>query len=274
MPRLGVCSWSLRPASPADLASKVRAVGISAVQLALDPLREGAWGEHETLAALEGITILSGMMGTKGEDYTTLDSIRATGGVVPDEHWEENLARARANAAIAARLGVRLVTFHAGFIPHGESPARRVLVDRIHAVADAFAAHGVDIALETGQEDAATLLAFLNELVRPSVGVNFDPANMILYGMGDPMAALAALAPRVRQVHIKDAIPGPARGQWGAETPAGRGAVRWADFCGVAKSAGLLDRCDLVIERESGDERIADCRTAAALARGLAPGIA
>ena len=76
--RIGVCSWSLRPEGPEDLARKVRACGLDAVQLALDPIRTGAWDERATHRALRdyGIAVLSGMIATKGEDYTTLDSIR------------------------------------------------------------------------------------------------------------------------------------------------------------------------------------------------------
>jgi hypothetical protein len=89
VPRLGVCSWSLQPSSPADLVAKLREIGVDACQLALDPLREGAWKLGETRDALRaaGIEIRSGMMGTHGEDYSTLDTIRVTGGVRPNEHW-------------------------------------------------------------------------------------------------------------------------------------------------------------------------------------------
>jgi len=87
--RLGVCSWSLQPASPEELAGRVRQTELSAVQLALDPLRTKEWSFGGTVKALEagGIAVLSGMMGTKGEDYSTLETIKRTGGVRPDEHW-------------------------------------------------------------------------------------------------------------------------------------------------------------------------------------------
>ena len=80
--RLGVCSWSLRPETPAELAERVRATGLGTVQLALDPSRTGAWSLEDTRAELEaaGTTIASGMMATRGEDYSTLETIRRTGG--------------------------------------------------------------------------------------------------------------------------------------------------------------------------------------------------
>ena len=266
MPRLGVCSWSLQPSSPADLAAKVGQCAVQAVQLALEPLRTGAWNETETIRVLEAndISILSGMMAMKGEDYSTLDTIRQTGGVRPDSTWPDNLAAAKANAALAERLGLSLVTFHAGFLPHEESdPEREAMVDRLRRLVDLFGDRGVQVAFETGQESAETLLDVLADV--PGAGVNFDPANMILYGMGDPVDALRELAPRVAQVHVKDANPTERAGHWGSETAAGQGSVSWTDFFEAYRSAGLA--CDLAIEREAGASRIPDVRAAAALVR-------
>ncbi len=267
--RIGVCSWSLQPASPADLAEKVRAVGLSHVQLHLDPLREGAWPEAETAAALADadVSVVSGMMAMAGEDYSTLETIRATGGVRPDERWETNLAAAEGNAALARRLEVGLVTFHAGFLPHDAAdPERGVMLERLRTLIDRFAAEGVRVAFETGQESADTLLDVLAELDRPDAGVNFDPANMILYDMGEPVDALRALAPWVRQIHVKDANRTTTPGTWGEEVPVGSGQVDWGAFFRVVREAGL--DCDLLIEREAGADRAADIRTARALVLG------
>lgn len=263
---VGVCSWSLRPSSPAELAQRVRACGLAAVQLALDPIRTGQWDEQECVDELAraGVEIRSGMMAMRGEDYSTLESIRRTGGVRLDAHWVHNLAAARENAALAARLGLRLVTFHAGFIPEQRgNPLRRVMIDRLRALLDRFDAEGVHVAFETGQETAETLLDALAELDRPGVGVNFDPANMILYGMGDPVAALRQLAPYVAQLHIKDARPAERAGEWGEETPVGSGAVDWTALFGVVEQSGL--DCDLMIEREAGSNRVEDISAAAAV---------
>lgn len=264
MNRLGVCSWSLRPSSARELVARMRECALGAVQLALDPIRTGEWEEDETRRELDraGIRVLSGMMTTIGEDYSTLETIRETGGIRPDRHWEVNLANARAIAAIAKRMGLRLVTFHAGFLPHGagaaESRERATMLSRLRTLADVFAERGVKLGLETGQESAGTLLSALGELRHASVGVNFDPANMILYGMGDPVASLRALARHVVQIHLKDAMATNTPGTWGAEVPVGDGAVDWSAFFGVVKSERL--GVDLVLEREAGESRVADVR--------------
>lgn len=261
--RLAVCSWSLQPESPQELVVKLRSTGISRVQLALDPLRESpaVWQDTNRLLPQAGITIVSGMFGCVGEDYSTLDSIRSTGGIVPDATWEQNLKNIQATVNIAADLGLRLVTFHAGFVPHDSAdPDYQKLMQRLATVAEIFAAKKMAVALETGQETAPALAALLAALKSPNVGVNFDPANMLLYNQGDPIQAMRLLGPWIRQVHIKDAVRTKVTGAWGSEVPAGTGEVDWRAFFAALKEINYPG--DLVIEREAGNERIADIRTA------------
>ena len=270
--RIGVCSWSLRPKSIEDLAELVAQCGVNGVQLALDPIRTGqtGWDEGQIRRVLDaaGIEIFSGMMGTAGEDYSTLETIKLTGGVRPDEHWDANLGAAAANADLASRLGMGLVTFHAGFIPHeAADPLREVMIDRLRQIVDVFGGVGVEVAFETGQETAATLLDALAALERPGAGVNFDPANMNLYGMGDPVEALEKLAGDVKQIHIKDAVLAPEPGTWGSEEAVGEGAVDWDGFFGVVRKVGLA--CDCVIEREDGESRVEDVIKARSLVERL-----
>lgn len=259
---VGVCSWSLRPTDPDQLAEQVLACGLSAVQLALDPLREARWGLPETRAAFErrGIRVLSGMMGMRGEDYSTLETIARTGGVRPDEHWEANREAAAGNARLARELGVELVSFHAGFLPEQPGELRTRMVERLRELVDLFAQEGVRVAFESGQESSTTLLAVLDELDRPDAGVNFDPANMLLYDRDRPLEALERLLPRVLQVHVKDARRTTSPGTWGEEVPVGSGEVDWVAFLGLLR--GQDWRGDLVIEREAGEQRVEDVRTA------------
>ncbi len=267
--RLGVCSWSLQSTSPADLAHKLSKVGVRACQLHLDPLRDGSWDASAMLEALwgAGISVLSGMMTPHGEDYSTLDTIRTSGGLRPSAHWKTNLEIAKGDARVARSLGLGLVTFHAGFLPHDAGdPERAVLLDRLRQVVDVFDDQGVRLAFETGQETADTLLHALADLQRPAAGVNFDPANMLLYGMGEPVEALRKLAPHVRQVHIKDARRTKVAGTWGEEVPVGTGEVDWRAFFGVIAERELS--VDLMIEREAGSDRLGDIATARKLVEG------
>ena len=261
--QLAVCSWSLQPEAPEALVAYLREIGISRVQLALDPLLEKpeVWGKTADLFAAEGIEIVSGMFGTIGEDYSSLDAIKETGGVVPDKHWDANWANIQAVAGIAAALDLKIVTFHAGFLPHEESdPGFAKLLGRITKIADVFDANDIDLGFETGQETADTLRLFLEKLNRPSVGVNFDPANMILYGKGDPIDALETLAPFLKQCHIKDATMTRDPGTWGMEVTVGTGEVDWPAFFSTLAKVDFRGHC--CIEREADEQRVADIRTA------------
>ncbi|MHC5115165.1 MAG: sugar phosphate isomerase/epimerase family protein [Planctomycetota bacterium] len=239
------------------------------MQLALSPLA-GRPGGADEMARLRdaGIDVVSGMMAFEGEDYSTLDTIARTGGVRRDAAWPEHRAHAEAVAELAGALGIGLVSFHAGFIPEArDDPERARLLDRLRTVTDLFSDRGVRVALETGQETSTTLRQALADLDRPELGVNFDPANMILYGKGDPVAALRMLAERVLQIHVKDAIPTDTPGEWGRETPVGEGAVDWAAFFEIATA--IEPAVDFVIEREAGANRVGDIVQAHDLVAGF-----
>jgi L-ribulose-5-phosphate 3-epimerase len=256
--RLGVCSWSLQPSGPAELIEKINAIGIKKVQLALNPLvSDAAWAGAAAMLADAGIEIASGMFGCIGEDYSSLDAIRVTGGIVPDETWEGNWANITAVADLAASLGITLVSFHAGFLPESpDDPSYAKLTERIRRIATLFAGKGLKLALETGQEEAPVLKAFLDTLGESNVGVNFDPANMILYAKGDPVAAVKVLMPYLMQVHVKDAMPTAEPGTWGSEVVVGTGVVDWDAFMAALDDGGFEGA--MCIEREAGDNRVGD----------------
>lgn len=272
--RVAVCSWSLQPASPTDLVSKLESTGIRRVQLALDPLREspGVWGETAALFRQKGITIVSGMFGCVGENYSTLETIRMTGGIAPDGTWEQNANNIRATAALAQQLGLKLVTFHVGFLPDEEQdPNLAKMLRRLAETADMLQAENIAVGLETGQETAPVLVQLLQKLKRPNVGVNFDPANMILYDKGDPIAALRVLGPWIRQVHIKDARRTKVPGTWGEEVAAGTGEVDWQAFFATLRELNYTG--DFVVEREAGSQRVTDVRAASEMTARMGEGV-
>ena len=261
--RLAVCSWSLRPKNPKDLVEKLNETGISRVQLALDPLRMSPriWADTESILRDNGISVVSGMVACIGEDYSTLASIRRTGGIAPDATWKQNMKNFGACALIAKKLGLKLVTFHAGFLPPEEThPTFGKMLQRLETAADIFMVQNILVGLETGQETAPELAALLHKLNHPNIGVNFDPANMILYDKGDPTKALHTLAPWVRQVHIKDATRTKVPGTWGQEVTVGSGDMDWRAFFSTFKH--VVFNVNLAIEREYGNNRVGDIRIA------------
>ncbi len=111
--------------------------------------------------------------------------------------------------------------------------------------------------LETGQETAQLLKQFLGDADRENLKVNFDPANMIMYGTGDPIEALEVLAPWVRGVHCKDGEWPASEGELGREKPLGEGHVGIERF--IAKLLELGYQGPLTIEREiPGEQQMLD----------------
>ena len=266
--QVGVCSWSLQPDGVEALLNSCHDCGITRVQIALCPLVHWPDEADRLREAIrsEELTLCSGMMVTEGEDYSTLESIRVTGGLRPDEHWDANLDTAKRCADLAAELGLELVSLHAGFIDEENPLEKQKLIDRICRVANEFNQHGITLGLETGQETADGLMDVLSTIQgQVDVGVNFDPANMLLYGMGDPIQAMQLLREHIVHVHMKDAISTKSPGTWGEEVAAGTGEVDWDAFFDVVQ--GLDRKIDVVIEREAGDQRVEDIRTALRLAQ-------
>ena len=260
--RLAVCSWSLQPATPQELADRLSEIGIRAIQLELDPMfgAPDVWSAAESVFEKNSITAISGMLRSAGEDYTTLETIKQTGGITPDATWEENLKNFRAGALIASRLKLKLITLHAGFFPHKTEPDYKKIKERLETIAGIFAEQNIALGLETGQETADELADVMQDLSCKNIGVNFDPANMLLYNKGNPVEALRTLAPWLLQIHIKDATRAKTPGAWGDEVPVGAGEVDWAEFFATLRD--LNYNGNYAIEREAGDQRVADIRTA------------
>src|SRR4051794_36035300 len=261
---IGVCSWSLHPRDTTELISRVKLCGLEHIQLALGPLLDkddAARGADLEQIKASGLKLTATMIGFSGEDYTSIAIIRRTGGFVPDDLWTARRDLALRAGALSAELGVKNLTTHIGFVPPSSDPAYAVMVDRVSNVATSMARDGVNLLIETGQEEASELLQFLNDLNCRNVGVNYDPANMILYGAGDPIEAIKILNRHIQHAHVKDACPSQQpRMQWGKEVAFGTGEVDPLMFLDA------LDDIDydgpLCIEREAGSDRIAAVRGA------------
>ena len=278
MDNIAVCSWSYRM-SAAQVAAEMEKVGVTNVHLAINPFVDplavvpGTAGETENVGGTGGVdsvakqrgdieeflasgrwTISSTLHNSRYDDYSTLESIRRTGGLVPDEHWEENRRIIADVVKLSAEWKSPYMMLHAGYINPSDRIGYAKLTDRLKYVRDLCADAGIGLTLETGQETADDLAEMLANL--PGVYVNFDPANMILYGKGDPVRAVGILAPWIRHVHVKDALYSKAPGEWGTEVEWTKGQVRADDFIAALDKVGYTGF--LAVEREAGDDRPGD----------------
>lgn len=266
--RIGVCSWSWRLPMK-DVAREMAKADVKGIHLALGPFiapdeRHGAAEDAAALAFVkEKIAkgewvLMCTMIGTVGEDYSTLETIRETGGIVPDQHWEANKRIVTAGARLTQELGCKYMSTHAGFLDESNPKALKKYVARVTWMRDECRKYGVELLLESGQETAEDLAAFLPRV--PGVGVNFDPANMILYAKGRPREAVRVLVPWIRQVHVKDARETKKPGTWGEEVPWGAGEVGGEAFLAELEALGF--KGNYVVEREAGSDRPGDIRRA------------
>lgn len=201
-----------------------------------------------------GLTITVVFAGFEGESYADIPTTARTVGLVPPETRAERKRELLEIADFAKLLGVDVVGLHVGFIPHDrQDPNYQAVRAALQEACDHCAKQGQRIHLETGQETAETLLQFLEDVGRDNLFINFDPANMILYGTGDPIPALRKVGRFVRSVHCKDAKWAARPGEeWGTEVPFGTGDVNAELFLRTLAELGYDG--PLTIEREIPQE--------------------
>jgi len=232
-------------------------LGVPTIQLHA-PVRSSRTPERarEFLARLRSanIRLTAVFGGFEGESYADIPTCVRTVGLVPRETRAARTREMKEIADFARLLGCDVVALHLGFVPHDAGdPLYQEAVAVTRDLCDHCQGNSQALHLETGQEPADTLLAFLGAVDRPNLFINFDPANMILYGSGEPIAALEKVGRFVRSVHCKDgtwaARPGE---EWGAEVPLGEGAVGMENYLRTLKKIGYLG--PLTIEREIPQE--------------------
>jgi len=207
----------------------------------------------DRLASL-GIRLTAVFGGFEGESYADIPTVMRTVGLVPPATRAARFAEMCEIAGFARQLECDVVALHLGFVPHDrKSPTYTDAVVITRRLCDHCRGNRQALHLETGQERADTLLQFLRDVDRDNLFVNFDPANMILYGSGEPIEALEMVGRYVRSVHCKDGTWAKRPGEeWGQEVPLGEGAVGFERFLRTLDKIGYSG--PLTIEREIPQE--------------------
>ncbi len=235
-----------------DLAV-AREIGIPTVQIHA-PRKGNRTAKHaaEILQRLSafGITVSAVFGGFEGESYADIPTVAQTVGLVPAEYRQQRLAEMNEISDFTKALRCNVIALHLGFVPHQtESVLYHEVVEVTRKLCRYAQTNAQSLHLETGQETAEALNQFMDDVGEDNLFVNFDPANMILYGTGQPIAALRTLGPRVKSCHFKDAIWSDAPGEtWGTEVPLGEGDVDIQKYMDTLKEIGYTG--PLTIERE------------------------
>jgi sugar phosphate isomerase/epimerase len=240
------------------LLETVQEVGVTTVHLhAPHPESRTSERTRELQQRLEGfgITPTCVFAGFAGESYADIPTVERTVGLAPLATRAARLAELKHIADFAYELDVKAVGLHLGFVPHDpDDPEYAALLAVTRDICEYAAAQGQNVHLETGQEPVDVLIQFIKDAGQDNLFVNFDPANMILYGAGEPLPALVKLAPYVRSVHCKDATWSDQPGKtWGQEVPLGQGDVDMEAYLQTLLTIGYHG--PLTIEREIPKER-------------------
>jgi L-ribulose-5-phosphate 3-epimerase len=248
---------------PQEAFRRVRELGFPTCQVSCwrQELLTAEMAQRLRKASLEyGVEITTIWTGTPGRVVWDFVDGPTTIGIVPPATRAERLAALKKGSDFARMVGVPSITTHVGFIPENLSDP---LYDGVlRALAD-IAAHcqrnGQAFWFETGQETPVTLLRTIQDVGSPNLGVNLDPANLLMYGKANPLDALDIIGPYVRDVHAKDGEY-PTNGRTlGAERPLGEGRVNFPAL--LRKLADIGYAGALTIEREiSGPEQIEDIK--------------
>jgi sugar phosphate isomerase/epimerase len=243
---------------------RVRELGFSNCQVFLGLLDAAAAARLRT--ALDKYQIEATSLIVTGPGPEVYDFLQgpATIGLVPAKYRPARVARMKQGSDFAKLVGILGVQGHCGFFP--ENPADPQFGETVEALRTVVAhcrENGQTFRCETGQETPVTLLRAIKAVGLDNLGVNFDCANLILYGKANPVDALDLLGPYVLGVHAKDGLYPTDPNRLGEEVPIGKGRVDFPRFIQRLKEVGY--RGPITIEREiSGPAQAEDIRASKA----------
>lgn len=270
---IGVMFWAGR--DPVETVREVKGLGVRCGQLAIPgdlSLAADTTNAWKRALAAEEFRVNTVFAAYDGESYADIAAVQDTVGFIPRSTREEREQRTYAVSDFAGALGAPGIATHIGFVPEDrDDPDYSEVRAMVRRVCDHAAERNQTFALETGQEPAKVLLGFLQDVDRPNLRINFDPANMILYGTGDPIEALDILGPFVISVHAKDGDWPPKNppGLLGTERPFGKGAVGVERFVAKLKQIGYTGTVNVEREIEDHQQRLRDIRSAVSILERL-----
>jgi len=216
-----------------------------------------------------GIHMTSLWAGYSGPTAWNFTEGPVTLGIVPPAYRFQRMQELMQAGQFAKALGVKAIITHLGFIPeNANDPAFHDVVVAVRHIANHLKKLGLEFWFETGQETPITLLRLIQAVGLPNLGINLDPANLILYGKGNPIDALDVFGPFVRNIHAKDGLYPTDPMKLGKEVKVGEGRVRFPEFVRRLGEIGFTG--EFIIEREiSGDQQNRDIAATVAYLKKL-----
>ena len=244
---------------------KVNNLGISSCQLCCwneELLTDENANRVKESSKKYNVEISTFWCGWKGPAVWNFYEGQLTLGLVPQTYRYERICNLMRGSDFAKKINVTNIATHVGFLPENPmSTEYHSLVCDLRELALYVKGNGQHFLFETGQETPVTLRRMIEDIGTDNLGVNLDPANLILYGKANPVDALDIIGDLVCDIHGKDGCYPTDGKNLGKETPLGKGMVNYERFVAKLKEIGY-DKT-ITIEREiSGEEQINDIRAA------------
>lgn len=265
MPTIKLGVMASLPEGPETALQKVRELGLPTCQIVC--WRREFFTEEMAVRLVSaskqyGVQVTTIWAGMPGPAVWNFTDGPATIGLVPPQYRAERLLALKEGADFALRVGVPSITTHVGFIPESASdPAYPGVLDALKEIVTYCRKRNLTFCFETGQETPTALLRVIEDLGVDALGINLDPANLLMYGKANPVDALDIIGKYVLGVHAKDGEY-PTNGRFlGEEKPLGEGRVNFPALVTKLKALGYSGA--LTIEREiSGPKQIEDIQRA------------
>ena len=249
---------------PDAAIAKVHDLGLPTCQAFVDDFKPGLAERLRRALDKRGIEATSLVIGGPGKEVWDFYQGPLTIGLVPRETRAARIAHIKKASDLAKQCGIPAVQTHCGFIPENPNDAvYRETVTAMREVAAYCKGNGQNLRYETGQETPITLVRAIQDVGMDNQGVNFDLANLILYGKANPVDAIELIGPYVQGIHAKDGLWPTNPRELGEEVPIGKGKVDFPLI--IARLKEMNYRGAVTIEREiSGAQQVEDVRAAKA----------
>jgi L-ribulose-5-phosphate 3-epimerase len=245
----------------ADAAiGKVHELGVPTCQVAASTYGPEAAAKLQAAVQRYGIEVTSLVVTGPGPEKYDFYQGPLTIGLVPAQYRAARIEHFKRASDFAKTVGIPGLQGHCGFIPENPNdPLYQDVVKAIREVAGYCRENGQKFRYETGQETPITMLRAIEDVGLDNQGVNFDCANLIMYGKANPVDALEVIGRHVQSVHAKDGRYPTNPHELGEEVPIGQGHVDFPRVLAGLKNAGY--RGAITIEREiSGPKQMEDLK--------------
>lgn len=252
-------------------------IGMDCIQIAgvyedhLAPTEEARKRSDDMMAMLKkyDISVPSMFLSYPDQDWA---NPREGVGLVPEKTRVERMLLSCRLMVWAKRYDINSVTCHVGFVPEKEDPSYEGFIADMKQLVQFAASLGQEFLFETGTETVAGLKQTMDDISQPNLGINFDPANLLIYGNDDPAVLVDTMCDRIRVIHCKDARRAKAEEKSGRETVLGEGETNFTVLLKRILDNGF--RGPLIIEREltPGPEQEKDITLAVKLIQSIIKG--